>query len=235
MFEKRSMYDKLYVTNSLLKVIPQESDLQQEVARFGFDQARLDAGRSLMEQARDAQAEFHEVSGRNRGTRELLKTMSSDVRRSYMDTVILARRALFDKPDQLQSLDLVNPRESVNRNSRWIGQAWNFYKNLNDEVRVELERFGITSDQLTADEAALSTYNDALSQVAEGRSTYREIQTRRRAAFDLLDRWLGDLEAVLRIIVRDRPAWRIKLGLITRRPAPEAVPEPQSVPESQSA
>ena len=233
MYTRMSMYEKLQLTNDLLKVINEDSNIQQSIATYGFDQTRLEQGKTLREQARDALAAYQVQRGLNLQTRDFLRKKNREMRILYMDSVALAREALAGRDDFLLALDLASPRrEPMYDSDRWIGQAWNFYQNVNEEIQVALNRFGLTTELIAEQRAQLQTLSDSLVQEDLMRATLRERLGERRAAFEELDIWLHNFETVARIITRGDMVLRDKLKLNQRRRVTPEDPATASEPES---
>ena len=231
MFERLSMPEKLQTTNNVLEVIGNDPELQKEILVFGFDQERLDEGRSLMEHARVESANEQHQFGQNRKSRDDLSETERKVRNRYMITARIMKKAFEERQDVLISLDLIGQRKPVRPPGPWIDQAWNFYRNITEEMQPELDRFGFTSEQLEKDEAALRGYSEKLATLDEGEGSLVFAKNRRRSAFASLDDWLVQMETVLRIVSVGNPHWYASLGLRSKKRKPSPQPEEPQLPE----
>ena len=231
MYERLSMPEKLQTTNNVLEVIGKDPELQKAISEFGFDQERLDEGRSLMERARTESANEQHQSGQNRKSRDDLIKTEQHVRRRYMITVKIMRKVFEDRQDVLISLDLIGPRKTLRPPGPWIDQAWDFYRNITEEIQPDLNRFGFTPERLEKDEAALRGYSEMLATLDEGEGLLVLAKSRRREAFDTLDNWLVQIEIVLRIVSVGNPHWYTSLALQWKKRNPSPQPEGPQIPE----
>ena len=224
MFSRGNMLQRIQTTTNLLEVIEGDPTLQHLIAEIGFDQTRLDEGRTLLTDAVEQSANVQEQRGENLKSREEIKKLGRNVRSQYMLAVRLAREALRHRPADLLKLDLVGARESHKRPERWIGQARTFYLNITGPIQQEIQRYGLTVERIVDDRDALKLYAESLSLTAEYQSEFIAAQDRRRTAFDALDSWLRNLEIILRHVTKGNHILRQKLGLITpRRRSPKSV------------
>ena len=218
MFTRANMFQRIQTTTDLLEVIQGDAELQQRITSIGFDQARLDEGRTLRDKAIQEMVSVQEQRGENLKTREEVVNLGRDVRSAYMLAVRLAREALRHQPEVQLKLDLIGAREPQKKPERWIGQARTFYMNVTGDIQTALTPFGLTPSRIANDRAALQLYARSLSLTGEHHAELGTARNRRRAAFGALDSWLRNLEIILRHVTKGDPILRQKLGLVTQRP-----------------
>ena len=227
MLAKGSMETKLQNANIVLRIIDDDATLRTSLTEYGFDQVRLDEGRTLFREARERLSGFQQQRGRNLEAGEQLRETRKSIRQGYIDTLILARRALVGEAEMRLALDLDGPRSR--REAGWIAQAWIFYKNINEPIQRKLDRFGLTATRLATGVARLKELTSQHARRKEHHADYLNARIGRQSAFTALTEWLRDLLTVLRIIARGNEPLNVKLGLVPSRKRPPKAQETQDL------
>ena len=108
--DKRLAVARLAITNAL-----ETPYIADSLARFGYDQARLQEGKGLLETAETAYADHKKEYGDQYAATDFLASAREEARAMYMQHLKLARMALKNSPafwEPLQMQGERNPRPS---------------------------------------------------------------------------------------------------------------------------
>ena len=188
--------------------------IAESLARFGYDQPKLKEGESLLNAAETLVSRHKKEYGDQYAATDTMHKSHGEAHALYMQHVKLARIALKNEPGLSESLQLQGERRKTI--SEWINQASIFYENAlsSAEIKAALSRFGI-------DEAALERGKALVNQVGKAQAIQRkemgEAQSATLAkdqAMEALDEWVGELRAVARIAITDKPQHLEALGIM---------------------
>jgi hypothetical protein len=208
-------YDReLNQVDLALKSALNEEDVKQAILQLGYDEARVQEGVSLYQQAYNALEDLKEKHKAQIIAANRLKEKVRECRKRYMKVVRLARRAIEEGSREYVKLDLGGRRKR--RLGDWLVQAREFYTETlkSDSIREKLAVFAIGSEEL---DAGLQLVEEAihLEQEHERRKSETQQATKdRNAAFRQLQKWVATLKEAAVIALEATPQLLEKMGYL---------------------
>jgi hypothetical protein len=196
------LFTRAQVTLDMARQTP---EILARLSIYGYDEAHLQQGLTLLETARSLHATQKRQYGEQYAATEALMQAWRTADERYLAHRRLARLALRQDPQRQHALGLDQPKKGSF--SGWLGQALVFYTNtLGDpEVINALARFNVTQADLEQGQALVQQVAD-LNSVQEREKYEAQAATRERdAALDALGVWLAELREVARIALADVP------------------------------
>lgn len=210
----QSIPDRLNEAEVALQNARQDQILLNALAELGYDQAALEEGQALLEDAQKAQqtmtAEYSEQYEATEALEDAFETANS----TYIRHIKIARVALKEDRGAAEALKLSGRRKRTM--SGWLGQARTFYDNAlaDDDILDALAEFNVTSEDLTQARAQVEAVAEANSTQEKEKGNAQDATEARDAAVEALDEWMSDFYAIARIALSDQPQQLEKLGLV---------------------
>ena len=154
--EERLQAVQVAINNSL-----EDADILEALNTFGYDEAKLNAGKQLQEQTdalvKKQKSEYGDQYAATKAVNDAWE--ASD--KLYMRAVKVGRVAFKNNPNAQGSLLLLGGRKKTI--SGWLGQAAAFYDNLlaDAELLAEMGKFGYTEAKLNEEKALLQEVSKA--------------------------------------------------------------------------
>lgn len=190
-----------------------EGELQAALAPFGYDEGRLQQGKSYYETALAVWQADQQSRNRRRAAVAAYAGAEQAADRAYMRAVKLARVLFRDNEVAYRSLGLVGKRKRSF--PLWVDQMRLFYTTaLNSpDILAALSAHGLGQSQLHEGLALVAAVENVRAQRGVERGEAQGAAGSRRQALDTLDRWMGDFAAIARLALADRPQGLEMLGL----------------------
>lgn len=191
-----------------------DADVAPLLAEFGYDTARLAAGKALYDSALALHQKQKMEYGEQFTATDAFNAALDNARASYMTFVKVARVAF--KTDRGISGQLQLDGERKKSYAGLMSQMRQFYAAAlaNPAITTGLAGFGITKEKLIAGQALLAGVEASLSAQLKESGEAQEATEKRDAAMDALDDWMSDYIAIARIALEERPQLLEKLGII---------------------
>ncbi|MEQ9288490.1 MAG: hypothetical protein RIG77_16340 [Cyclobacteriaceae bacterium] len=188
--------------------------IKVSLALFGYDEARLNEGLALYEDALTKHNKQKQEYGEQYEASDALNAAMSNANSVYMRYVKIARIALRGQRGAWQSLDLDGRRKQTY--SGWIKQASVFYANAqaNEPIRVALAKFGITEQALAEGLAGIKDVETKLAAQLKEKGEAQDATRIRDEAFEALQDWMSDFVAISRIALEDQSQLLEVLGIV---------------------
>lgn len=190
----RILFSQNAITNALN--VP---TIQSALANFGYDEAKLGEGASLLETAQTLQDKQVKEYGEQFSATDELHLVKANANSLYLVHLKLARIALKDNRGLQESL-MLNGRRKLS-NSGWLHQAKTFYTNAlsNPEIAQSLLPFGLTAEKLTeAQNLVLDVESKLATQLTEKGEAQQATANRDQALDDLME-WISDFKTVAKL------------------------------------
>jgi hypothetical protein len=190
-----------------------EPEILQQLAAFGYDEAKLHRGKALYDetlalvhQQKAGYGEKHEASTK-------AKTIWDETDNAYMRTLKVARLAFKDNAKAQTALMLRGKRKK--NLAGWIGQADTFYTNLlaSNDLMARMAEYGYDYGKITAEMRLVQNVRHANVSQEHEKGNAREITQLRNTKLDDLEAWLSEFRAIARIALQDQPYLLKKLSL----------------------
>lgn len=211
---KNSLADRLLAAQVAIDNALSDDKVKALLAVYGYDETRLNAGKSLLNTTNQLQqAQQKEYGDQFEATDQLNQTWKK-ADSDYMKFVKVARIAFKTDYAVHKKLDLGGTRKRTL--SGWLGQAKQFYLNaLADTAVLEMmTMFGITQEKLELGKSLLEHTEAANAAQKKEMGEAQQTTLERDKAVDLLDEWISDFIAIARIALEEKPQLLEKLGII---------------------
>lgn len=188
--------------------------IKEALALFGYDDAKLEAGKTLYEAAQDAQSKQKQEYGDQFAASDELNAAMSAANLIYMRHVKVARIALRSQRGASEALQLTGRRKQSY--SGWIKQASIFYTNAlaSTAEKAALAGFGIDEQALLDGQAQVTDVQAKLAAQLKEKGEAQAATQGRDEALDALLDWISDFTAITRIALEDQPQLLEMLGII---------------------
>ena len=209
----RSIANRLESARLALHNALAESELLAALGQFGYDESRLQQGRSLYESALAVWQSQQQKQGRRRAASAAYHQADAAANRVYMRAVKLCRTLYRDDPVTYRSLGLDGPRSTAF--ARRVAQMRLFYSAAlgSPAILSTLTDYGLSQSQLQSDFALVTALESARSQREVESGEALGATRSRQEALSVLDRWMGDFAAIARLALEESPQRLEMLGL----------------------
>ncbi len=189
-----------------------DKGIRAAIEIFSYDEAKLQAGRTLYQEAQDLVNKQKAEYGDQYEATETVQAAWNEANTAYMRTLKIARVVFKGDTKARGALLLGGTRKSTI--SGWTQQVTPFYANiLNDPDRLAaMAVFGYDQAKLEAEQALLQVVSEASVAQRKEMGEAQEATKLRDAKMDELDEWMSDFKAVARVALEDNPQWMEKLG-----------------------
>jgi vacuolar-type H+-ATPase subunit I/STV1 len=188
--------------------------IKQAVALYGYTETKLLAGKSLLDEAQNKQANQKKEYGEQYKASDELDSAITEANRLYIRHVKIARIALSGMRGAAESLQLGGRRKQSY--SGWIKQTNIFYANaLSDTtIKAKLAEFGIDESALQEGQAKVKEVEAKLAAQLKEKGEAQESTQQRDEAFEALLDWTSDFVAIARIALENDPQLLEILGIV---------------------
>lgn len=213
---KQALSERLLAAQVAIDNALSDSEVKSLLAVFGYDEARLNAGKALLESANRLQQTQQKEYGDQFEATGALKEVWEKADKDYMRFVKVARIALKSEYALYQKLALSGRRKKTL--SGWIGQAKQFYLNTLADTAVldKMAAFGMTQAKLEAGKALLEQTEAANAAQEKEKGEAQQATLERDNAVEQLEEWLSDFIAIARIALEEKPQLLEQLGIVER-------------------
>ncbi|MCP4429147.1 MAG: hypothetical protein GY803_32070 [Chloroflexi bacterium] len=189
-------------------------EIAAALAVYGFDAAKMQIGADLLTAAVDLHAVQKQEYSEQYAATSALNEARAAADKVYSTHRKLAKLALRDEPEAQKALLLHERKKGAL--DPWLGQAGIFYKNAlgNQEALTALGRYNITTELLTAAQAAVVQVAHLNAAQEQERSEAQRATQERDAALDALHEWYSEFRALARIALADDPQLLEALGIV---------------------
>ena len=191
-----------------------DTEIGPLIAEYGYDEARLNEGKSLLTTIQNLQQKQIREYGEQYAASDFLKNKWGEANALYMKHVKIARVALPDERGSHQKLSLSGTRkESL---SGWLAQSNQFYINAlaDTDILTKLNNFGITQAKLQQGQQLVQEVEAANTSQKKEMGEAQQATKDRDDALDKLADWLSDFIAIARIALEDRSQLLEKMGIV---------------------
>ena len=207
--EDRLLAAQIAIDNSL-----SDAEIQPFLAEYGYDAAKIGAGKALYDTAQDLhQIQIKEYGEQYAATDEL-KAKWDKGNAVYMRHIKVSRVAFENDRAAYHKLDLGGKRKVSL--SGWLAQSKQFYINAlaDSNVLTELAEFCITQAKLEAGKQLVDETEAANADQKKEKGEAQQATIDRDEAIDNLEGWMSDFIAIARIALEDKPQLLEKLGIV---------------------
>ncbi len=186
--------------------------IQGALTPFGYDNARIQEGQILYQEARDLGNKQSAQYGQQYEATGNLKSAWDAAEAVYMPTLKVARVALRDYERAGNALKMNGMRKDSLWG--WLEQSQAFYTNLlaDEELLAAMTRFGFDRPKLEAEAALVQAVADT-DHAQEGQKGEAQQATKERdAKLDAMDQWIADFKVIAQVALADNPQQLEKLG-----------------------
>lgn len=211
---KQSLAERLLAAQVAIDNALSDSEVKTLLAEFGYDDTRLNAGKTLLDTANQLQQTQQKEYGDQFEATGALKDVWEKADKDYMRFVKIARIALKSEHALYQKLALNGTRK--NTLSGWIGEAKQFYLNAlaDTAVLAKMAAFGMSQAKLEAGKALLEQTEAAHAAREKEKGEAQQATLERDKAMDQLEEWLSDFIAIARIALEEKPQLLEQLGVV---------------------
>ena len=189
-----------------------DAGIAAALGAFGYDQAKLNAGKTLYTEAVALVNKQKAEYGDQFEASAAVKAAWDKADAAYSASLKVARVALKDSAKGQAAMMLSGTRKQSL--SGWIEQATAFYSNMlgNADLLAAMAAFGYDQANLAAEQAlAQAVVNANLVQEKE-KGEAQDATKLRDAKLDALDTWMSDFKAIATVALDEHPQWLEKLG-----------------------
>ncbi|MGE5604101.1 MAG: hypothetical protein ACM3YE_00230 [Bacteroidota bacterium] len=205
------MSAKIMIENAL-----SDDTVKTALAGYGYDKARLQAGKALYDEALELELARKKETGEKVAATTEFNNLWAEADQKYMKTLKVARIVLKNlyRADQAAMLYGVR-KQSFNG---WQEQAVSFYANiLNDpELLAAMARYGYPEERLKEEYGMVKeVIAKNLQQKKEKGESEQATRVRDQKLDELAD-FLSDLRGIAKVALADTPDYLEKLGILAR-------------------
>ncbi|SNS84027.1 hypothetical protein SAMN05421640_1466 [Ekhidna lutea] len=188
--------------------------IKAAVALFGYSETKLLAGKSLLDEAQNKQANQKKEYGEQFAATDELDQAVTEANQVYMRHVKVARIALNGMRGATEALQLAGRRKQSY--SGWIKQCNIFYTNaLGDTaIKAKLADFGIDEAVLQEAQTKVRDVEARLAAQLKEKGEAQESTQQRDEALEALLDWTSDFVAIARIALESDPQLLEILGIV---------------------
>lgn len=209
---KHSIEERLLAAQVAIDSALSDADILAALTPFSYDEARLQEGRALYEEALALVNQQKAEYGEQYEATEKLHAAWETANTAYMRALKVARLILKGNPRAEAALILRGKRKKSL--SGWIEQATAFYTNLlaNPDFMAEMAQYTYDEARVTAEAALVQAVVEANVAQAQERGEAQEATKQRDARLDALDAWLSKFKGFAEVALADHPQRLEKLG-----------------------
>jgi hypothetical protein len=211
---KATIDERLLAAQTAIDNALSDPSVQGYLAQFGYDAARLQAGRALLARVQELHLKQKAEYGDQYAATDALNAAWKEADAAYMRLLKVARIALKGERGAVERLALDGDRK--HSFSGWLAQARQFYGGAlgSAEIQTKLAQFGVTQAAMEQAQALVNAAEAASLAQAKERGEAQDATQARDAALDALDDWTGDFVAIARVALEAQPQYLEKLGVV---------------------
>jgi hypothetical protein len=206
---QRLMEAQVAIDNSL-----NNPTILNAVTAFGYDAARLQAGRALYDEVMGLAAAQEREYGEQYGATAVVNAAWETADLAYKKALKISRVVFKGNQKARNALGLSGSRKKTL--SGWINQATNFYTNLlnTPDLIAAMTPYSYDQAKLEAEAALVQAVVAANAAQDRERGEAQEATQVRDAKMDELDQWTADYKAIAQVALSDSPQQLEQLGWI---------------------
>ena len=209
---KRSIDERLLAAQVAIDNALGDADVLAALNVFGYDEARLNAGKGLYEEALALVNQQKAEYGDQFEATAVVQAAWEEGDAAYMRALKVARVALKGNQKARAALMLGGARKQSL--SGWLEQVAAFYTNLlgDADLMAEMGNFGYDQARLEAEQALIQAVLDANLVQEKEKGEAQEATQQRDAKLDEMDEWMADFKVIALVALEENPQWLEKLG-----------------------
>ena len=206
--DQRLLAVQLAVENTL-----KDQDVLTELTLFGYDEAKLNVGKRLYEEAQALVNQQKVEYGEQYQATQVLHQAKEKADKVYTRTLKIARIALRGNVQAHTALILGGPRKRSL--AGWLAQAQAFYANLRADADLiaQMANFGYDQAKLEAEQALVLAVLQADQTQQKEMGEARQATKLRDAKLDEMDEWMLDFITIVRVALEEEPEKLATLGI----------------------
>jgi hypothetical protein len=184
------------------------------VTIFGYDQARLEAARTLQEEALALTDQQKREYGEQYEATQTVQAAWDEAATAYSAALKIARIVFRGNESARNALGLSGTRKQSL--SGWLDQARRFYNNMlhDPDFVAAMTPYSYDQAKLEAEAALVQAVAEAKDAQDRERGEAQEATLARDAKLDELDQWLADFKAIAQVALSDSPQQLEQLGWV---------------------
>ena len=205
---------KLLFAQNAISNAQSNPEIKASLVLFGFDDAKMQEGLALYEQAAALQIKQVKEYGEQFAATDALNLAKANASKVYMTHVKIARIAFKGARGLAESLQISGKRrESL---SGWLKQAKAFYGNaLSTPAVVEgMAKFGIAQEKLEEGQSLVAKVEAKLNSQLKEKGEAQTATQARDEAFDAIQEWMSDFIGIARIALEAQSQYLEMLGIV---------------------
>lgn len=209
---KRSIDERLLAAQVAIDNALGDADVLAALNVFGYDEARLNAGKALYEEAVALVNQQKVEYGDQFEATAAVRAAWEEADAAYMRTLKVARVALKGNQKARAAMMLAGTRKQSL--SGWLEQATAFYTNLvgDADLMAAMANFGYDQAKLEAEGTLIQAVVDANLAQEKEKGEAQDATKQRDAKLDEMDEWMSDFKAIAQVALEENPQWLEKLG-----------------------
>ena len=211
---KQSMAQRLMEAQVAIDNSLNNPTILNAVAAFGYDAARLQAGRALYDEVMGLAAAQEREYGEQYEATAVVNAAWGTADLAYKKALKISRVVFKGNQKARNALGLSGSRKKTL--SGWINQATNFYTNLlnTPDLIAAMTPYSYDQAKLAAEAALVQAVVAANAAQDRERGEAQEATQMRDAKMDELDQWTADYKAIAQVALSDSPQQLEQLGWI---------------------
>jgi len=190
------------------------------VTPFGYPEAKMQAGRALLETARAAMPARAAGARGQQSATKTKATMEEAARTAHAQLAAVARALLSDTPDRLVALGLAG-QETPAADDAFTAAAYTLFDGVtrNPDIKAVLAEASYTDAKLQAERAKIAAFEQAdRAQKTKAGAAHRATGLR-DDALNALEAWIGRYVKIARVALVGRRDLQDALGISVARPS----------------
>ena len=232
-YKNKPIGERLNAARELINIVQTDPDISERMNRFNYGAEALAEGLGMVDVAARLDLDQRDVLGRQAAATGVMNDTLREVGVTFSSDRRIARNLLRSNKNLYAELRLGIRKE--NRKGKFLQQARHFYEQVvarEELMALFLDRYRIPAEVFAERLADLNTLEAAmqLQQLRIGET--RVAFSKRKAAMQELDTWMGAIIGVARQAFKGEEEQLKKLGVETVRRRPQNVDLPTPPPEN---
>ena len=215
-FTKLSRTDYMSSVGVLFQTSTNDEAIRSAVVDFGYNDERLDEGKTLYNQLDALEREHDRVGGEKMKLVERKQLLQKSVAKAYMKYLKIARIAFAGHSQAMDVLLLEGTRERTY--NKWFGQVMVFCNNLleHKEYWPMMESYGVKALHVEKLKNDLNILSDLADQCNKATAAIKQLTQKKLKQTLKVQNWVSDYIKIARIALEDQPQHLVKLGIMVR-------------------
>ncbi len=211
--EQPGIKNQLETAQNILTTSLNDPNIQQYLAKYGYDRQRIELGQGLYQKAQIAQNQQLIQKSAQNTVQAQVATARVAVSNNYKRLVKIAQVAFKNNPEVAQTLNLSTPEPA--QLTAWLTQIQNFYRDVlaQPQILAELGVYGITRAQVEAEQTQIVSVQQAQQALLAVQQKSIPINQQRDQTLKTLQDWLKDYLIIAQVALEDQPALWDKFGV----------------------